>query len=148
MTLTKWNPLLADLGETRKRFNRLFGDNDFWDPSGVTNGGEWPPAVDIIENDHNLIVKAELPGIDAKDVVVTVENNVLTLKGERHTEKEVKKENYHRMERAFGSFYRAFVLPAFLDGETIRAEFRNGLLTITIPKRENDKTRTVEVKAA
>lgn len=148
MTLTKWNPLLADLGETRKRFNRLFGDNDFWDTLGVTNGGEWAPAVDIIENDNNLIVKAELPGIDAKDVVVTVENNVLKLKGERHTEKEVKKENYHRMERAFGSFYRAFVLPAYLDGETIHAEFKNGLLTITIPKRENDKTRTVEVKAA
>jgi HSP20 family protein len=148
MTLTKWNPLLADLAETRNRFNRLFGDNDFWNTLGPTTGGEWAPAADIIENDHNLIVKAELPGIEAKDVRVTVENNVLTLKGERHTEKEVKKENYHRMERAFGSFYRAFVLPAFVDGENIRAEFKNGLLTITIPKRENDKTRAVEVNAA
>jgi HSP20 family protein len=148
MTLTKWNPLLADLAETRNRFNRLFGYDDFWNTAAVTTGGEWAPTVDIIENDHNLIVKAELPGIEAKDVTVLVDNNVLTLRGERHTEKEVKKENYHRMERAFGTFYRAFVLPAFLDGENIKAEFKNGLLTVTIPKREKDKTRAVEVKAA
>jgi HSP20 family protein len=148
MTLRKWNPLVADLAETRNRFNRLFGDNEVWNTAGVTNGGEWAPAVDIIENDHHLIVKAELPGIDAKDVTVTVDNNVLTLKGDRHTEKEVKKENYHRMERNLGGFYRAFVLPALVDGENIRAEFKNGLLTMTIPKREVDKTRVVEVNAA
>lgn len=98
--LTKLNPLVADLAATRECFNRLFGRDDLWETEGVTIGGEWAPAVDIIENDHALTVKAELPGIEAKDVVVTVDNNVLTLKGERHMEKEVKKENYHRMERA------------------------------------------------
>jgi len=93
-------------------------------------------------------VKAELPGIEAKDVAVTIDNNVLTLKGERRMEKEVKKENYHRMERAFGSFARSFALPTYVDAEKVRAEFKNGLLTINVPKRETAKTKAVEVTAA
>jgi len=148
MTLTKWNPLLADLAETGNRFNRLFGRDDFWNLEGVTAGGEWAPTVDIIENDLHLVIKAELPGIEAKDVTVAVDNNVLTLKGERRIEKEVKKENYHRMERVYGTFRRSFALPAFVDIEHIKADFKNGLLTITVPKRENAKTRAVEVNAA
>jgi HSP20 family protein len=148
MALTKWNPLFADLAATRDRFNRLFGRDDFWDTEGVTTGGEWAPVVDIIENDSTLTVKAELPGIEAKDVAVTIDNNVLTLKGERHIEKEVKKENYHRMERAYGTFARSFALPAFVDAENVKAEFKNGLLIVTVPKKANAKTRAVEVIAA
>ena len=148
MTLTKWNPLFADRAATRERFNRLFGRDDLWETEGVTTGGEWVPAVDIIENDHALTVKAELPGMEAKDVTVTIDNNVLTLRGERHMEKEVKKENYHRMERAYGSFARSFALPTFVDVEKVRADFKNGLLTINVPKRETAKTRAVEVTAA
>ena len=148
MTLAKWNPLFADLATTRERFNRLFGRDDLWETEGVTTGGEWIPTVDIIEDDHALIVKAELPGIEAKDVAVTIDNHVLTLKGERHIEKEVRKENYHRMERAYGSFVRSFALPTFVDAEKVRAEFKNGLLTISVPKREAARTRAVEVTAA
>jgi len=148
MTLTKWNPLFADLATTRERFNRLLGRDDLWETEGVTTGGEWLPTVDIAENDHVLTVKAELPGLEAKDVAVTIDNNVLTLKGERRLEKEVKKENYHRLERAYGTFARSFALPAFVDAEKVRAEFKNGLLTITIPKRENAKTKAVEVTTA
>ena len=148
MTLTKWNPLFADLAATRDRFNRLFGRDDLWGAEGVTTAGEWVPAVDVIENDNALTFKAELPGIEAKDVAVTIDNNVLTLKGERHLKKEVEKENYHRMERAYGTFARSFVLPAFVDAENIKAEFKNGLLMVTVPKKANARTRAVEVTAA
>ena len=148
MALTKWNPLFADLAATRDRFDRLFGRDDFWGPEGVTTAGEWAPVVDIIENDNALTFKAELPGIEAKDVAVTIDNNVLTLKGERRIEKEVKKENYHRMERAFGTFARSFALPAFVDAENVKADFKNGVLVVTVPKKGNAKTRAVEVTAA
>ena len=146
MALTRWNPLFADLAGTRDRLNRLFGG--LLETEGVTAAGEWAPVVDIIENEHAITIKAELPGIDPKDVAVTIDNNVLTLKGERHFEKEVKKENYHRMERAYGTFARSFALPAFVDMENVKADFRNGLLTIAVPKKEAAKTRAVEVKAA
>ena len=137
MALTKWNPFFADLAATEDRFKRLFGRDDFWNTEGVTTGGEWAPVVDIIENDNALTVKAELPGIEAKDVAVTIDNNVLTLRGERRIKKEVEKENYHRMERAYGTFARSFVLPAFVDAENVKAEFKNGLLMVTVPKKAN-----------
>jgi HSP20 family protein len=148
MALTKWNPLFADLAGTRDRFNRLFGRDDFWGAEGVTTAGEWVPAVDVIENDNALTFKAELPGIDAKDVAVTIDNNVLTLKGERHIEKDEKKENYHRMERAYGTFARSFALPAFVDADNVKADFKNGVLLITVPKKAHAKTRAVAVTAA
>ena len=148
MTLMKFNPFFADLAATRDRLNRLFGRDDTWETEGFTKAGDWVPAVDIVENDHTLTVKAELPGVEAKDVAVTIENNVLTLKGERRIEKEVKKENYHRMEREYGNFARSFALPAFVDGENVKADFKNGLLTVVIPKKEHAKTRSVEVKVA
>lgn len=148
MTLTKWNPLFADLAATKEHFNRLVGRDDFWDTEVATARGNWVPTVDIIEGDHELTVKAELPGIEAKDVAVTIDNNVLTLRGERRIEKEVKKENYHRMERAYGTFARSFALPAFVDAESVKAEFKNGLLTVTVPKKENARTRAVAVTAA
>ena len=147
MALTKWNPFFADLAATEDRFKRLFGRDDFWNTEGVTTGGEWAPVVDIIENDNALTVKAELPGIEAKDVAVTIDNNVLTLKGERRIEKEVKKENYHRMERAYGTFALSFV---FLHSwmRITSGRIPNGLLMVTVPKKANAKTRAVEVTAA
>jgi HSP20 family protein len=147
MALTKWNPLFADFAATRNRFDRLFARDDFWGAEGVTTAGEWVPAVDVIENDNGLTFKAELPGVEAKDVAVTIDNNVLTLKGERHIEKE-EKENYHRMERAFGNFARSFALPAFVDADNVKADFKNGVLVVTVPNKANAKTRAVEVTAA
>ena len=110
--------------------------------------GEWAPAVDIIENERGIVIKAELPGIDPKDVAVTIDNNVLTLKGERHVEKEAKKENFHRMERAYGVFARSFALPEQVDAAKVTADFKDGLLTITLPKNDAAKARSIEIKAA
>jgi HSP20 family protein len=110
--------------------------------------GEWAPAVDIIENDRSITINAELPGIDVKNVLVTVENNVLTLKGERHVDTEAKKENFHRMERAYGVFCRSFALPAHVDAAKVTAAFKDGLLTITLPRSEATTSRAIEIKAA
>ena len=126
MTLHKWNPLFA----------------------AEFAAGEWAPAVDIIENERGIVIKAELPGIDPKDIAVTVDNNVLTLKGERHVEKEAKKENFHRMERAYGVFARSFALPEHVDPVKVTADFKDGLLTVTLPRSEAAKSRAIEIKAA
>ena len=146
MTLTKWTPLFADLAGTRDRLNHLFGD--LWESEGLTNKGEWIPLVDIVENDRAITIKAELPGIDPKDVAVTIDKNVLTIKGERQLEKEVKQENFHRLERAYGSFARSFALPGTIDTENVKADFKTGVLTIDFPKKEAAKPRTLEVKVA
>ena len=146
MALTKWTPLFTDLAGTRERLNHLFGG--LWEAEGVTTAGEWTPLVDIVEDDRAITIKAELPGIDPKDVAVTIDNNVLALKGERHLEKEVKKENYHRLERTYGSFARSFALPAIVDSDKVKADFRNGVLIIDVPKKEGTKPRTLEVKVA
>jgi HSP20 family protein len=110
--------------------------------------GEWAPAVDIIENERGIVIKAELPGIDMKDVAVTIDNNVLTLKGERHVEKEAKKENFHRMERAYGVFARSFALPEHVDAAKVSAAFKDGLLTVTLPSSETAKPRAIQINAA
>jgi HSP20 family protein len=110
--------------------------------------GEWAPAVDILENEREIVIKAELPGIELKDVAVTIDNNVLTLKGERHVDKDAKKDNFHRMERAYGVFARSFALPEHVDASRVTAEFKVGLLTVTLPKSEAAKSRSIEIKAA
>ena len=148
MALIKVNPLFADLATASNRLNRLFGRDDLWETDGFGAAGEWVPTVDIVEGDREVTIKAELPGIEAKDVTISVDSNVLTLKGERRAEKDVKKENYHRMERSFGAFSRSFALPATLDNDKVKADFRNGLLTITLPKKEAAKGRTIEVNVA
>jgi HSP20 family protein len=110
--------------------------------------GEWAPAVDIIENERGIVIRAELPGIDPKDVAVTINNNVLTLKGERHVERDAKKENFHRMERAYGVFARSFALPEHGDAAKVTADFKDGLLTVTLPRSDAAKPRAIEIKAA
>jgi HSP20 family protein len=110
--------------------------------------GEWAPAVDILENERGITIKAELPGIDTKDIEVTVDNNVLTLKGERHVEKDARKENFHRMERAYGVFTRSFALPTHVDAAHVTADFKDGLLTVTLPRSDAAKARAIEIKAA
>ena len=108
-------------------------------------GGSWAPAVDIYEHDGNIVLKAELPGVDPKDVDVRLENNTLTLSGERKVDNEVKQESYHRVERVYGAFTRSFTLPSLLDQEKIKAEYKDGVLKITLPKREEAKPKQINI---
>jgi len=101
--------------------------------------------VDIYETEEAIVLKAELPGVDPKDVEVRVEDNTLYLKGERKFEKEVKEQNYHRVERSYGSFARSFSLPNSISTDKVKAEFKDGLLTLTMPKREEAKPKTIKI---
>ena len=106
----------------------------------------WTPACDIFETDKELVLKFELPEIKKDEVKVTIENNVLTLRGERKFEEETNRENYHRIERHYGEFVRSFNVPMYVDATKIRAEYKHGLLTVTLPKREEARTKQIEVK--
>ena len=149
MAIVRWEPF-RDLLAIQDRMNRIFDESfrglnrqneDDW-----ALGGAWAPLVDIYEREGNLELKAELPGVDPKDVDVRVENNVLTLRGERRIDKDVKRESYHRVERAYGSFSRSFTLPSMVDTEHIKAEFKDGVLHLTLPKKEEAKPRQISIK--
>jgi len=126
--------------------NRLFEDaGRGWrkdEPAATTT---WSPSVDIYETDTEIVVKAELPGIERKDISLNLEKNVLTLRGERRFEKETKEENYHRIERNYGGFSRSFSIPATVDEEKIRAEYRDGVLRIALPKKEQVKPKQIQI---
>jgi len=104
--------------------------------------------VDVYETDQNVMLKAELPGVDPKNVEIRVEDGTLYLKGERKFEKEVKEENYHRVERSYGSFTRSFALPSSVEAEKATAEYKDGVLTLTLPKKEEAKPKTIKILAS
>lgn len=106
----------------------------------------WSPTCDIFETDNEIVVKAELPEVKKEDVNVSIENNVLSIRGERKFSEETKKENYHRLERSYGEFFRSFTLPNVVDATKVNAEFKEGILRVTLPKREEAKPKQVEVK--
>ena len=145
MALTRWDPF-RDLSIMQERMNRMFEDaGRGWrgdEPSSTTT---WSPAVDIYETENEIQVQAELPGVDRKDIALNLEKNVLTLKGERRFEKETKQENYHRIERAYGGFSRSFSIPAIVDEEKIRAEYKDGILKIALPKKEQVKPKQIAI---
>jgi HSP20 family protein len=148
MAIVRWEPF-RDLLTTQDRFNRLFNET-FSDVFGgeELSGRRWNPAVDIYETDHDLVLKAELAGIDPKDVDIRVEDGTLYLKGERKQESEVKEGNYHRVERSYGSFTRSFSLPNSVNVEDIKAEYKDGVLTLIMAKREEAKPKTIKVNVA
>ena len=124
---------------------RLFQDSVsrlFTEPSNRP----WSPAVDIFETEHELVLKADVPEIEMKDIDVQVENGTLTLKGERKFEQEQKGRGYHRMERGYGSFVRAFTLPDSVDVDKVKAEYKSGVLTVTLSKKEVAKPKTIRVE--
>lgn len=147
MALVRFEPF-RELMTLQDRMNRLFddsyrartGEGEDW-----ALGGSWAPAVDIYEKDGNIVLKAELPGVDPKDVDVRVENNLLTLRGERKFDQEVKREHYHRVERSYGVFTRSFSLPNVVDTQNIKAEFKDGVLRMTLPKREEAKPKQIQI---
>jgi HSP20 family protein len=149
MALIKWDPF-NDLISIQDKMNKLFEDT--MSRGGSLRGDEdlqmtqWAPPVDIYETENEIILKAELPEVDKKNVTINIENNILTLAGTREFEKETKKENYHRVERSYGSFKRSFTLPATIDQEKIDASFSNGVLKITMIKKEESKPKQIEIK--
>ena len=146
MAVMRWDPF-RELNTLQDRMNRLFEEaNRGWrsdDPSSTTS---WSPAVDIYETQNEIVVKAELPGMERKDIELSLENNVLTLKGNRQFEKEAKDENYHRIERSYGTFSRSFSIPAVVDESRIAADHRDGVLTITLPKTQKAKAKQIAIK--
>jgi HSP20 family protein len=124
--------------------NRLF--NDALERTGEESSlTAWAPSVDIYETEHELVVKADLPEVDPKDLDIRVENNILTIRGERKFEKNVSEENYLRVERSYGSFARSFTLANTVNSEAIKADYQNGVLKLSIPKREEAKPKQIKV---
>ena len=145
MAIIKWDPF-RDIVTLRDRMNRLFEDMP------TLRGEEkdlaasaWAPAVDIYETEGEVVLTAEIPGVDEKDIEIKVEDDTLTIRGERKFEKETKEENFHRIERAYGSFFRSFALPSYVDHDKIEAEHENGVLKIRMPKRAELKPRKVKI---
>jgi HSP20 family protein len=124
-------------------WNRFFGEMPL-----AEHAWEWMPSVDIAETDGNVTVKAELPGMDAKDIDIDVSGDVLTLRGEKKTEEEKKEERYFCRERHYGAFQRSFRLPAWVQSDKVDAEFKNGVLSINIPKSEESKQKKIEIKTS
>ena len=129
----------------RSEMDRLFDDFLGMTPARP-EGSMWAPAVDIREDEDNFFVTADLPGLKKEDIDLELENNVLTIKGERKFEKKEEGENYHFVERSYGSFYRSFTLPKNVDSENIQPEYKDGVLQVTIPKKDEVKPRKVEIK--
>jgi HSP20 family protein len=139
--------MFRDLMTLQDRMNRLFQETlpRTTNPRDELYAGTWLPAVDIYEDEQAIVLKADLPEVEPKNVDVRVEDNTLFLKGERKFENEVKEENFHRVERAYGSFSRSFALPHTVAADKIVAEYKNGVLKITMPKREESKPKQIRV---
>jgi HSP20 family protein len=147
MTITRFDPF-REFTTLQDRMSRLFGDAYLRDEE-ITSRGNWVPPVDIYETSgRDLVIKAELPDMNREDVEVTVENNTLTLKGSKNLPADVKEEQFRRVERRYGSFVRSFTLPNTVDATKVRAEYKNGVLTVKLPFREEAKPRAINVEVA
>jgi len=140
--LNRFEPFRATSG-LESQVSRLF--NELFDRSQESNLTSWAPAVDIFENEHELVVKADLPDVKPEELDIRVENNILTIRGERKFEKKVDEKNYLRVERSYGSFSRSFALANTVNSEAIKADYKDGVLTLTIPKREEAKPKQIKV---
>ena len=145
MTLVRWEPF-RDL---QSRINRVF-DEPFPGMSRTDDAfrSAWAPIVDIYEEDGNIVLTAELPGLDPKDIKLSVEQNVLTLSGERREEQDLEKKTFHRRESFYGAFSRSFALPRLVDRDKISAEYKNGVLTVTIPQVPEARPKQIDVRVA
>ena len=148
MTIVRWEPF-RELSSLQTEMNRLF-NAAFEGPSGGGNGGarRWTPAMDLLETEDEFVLRADLPGLSESDVSIELEDNVLTLSGERKTEHEQKREGFYRMERAYGAFSRALTLPKGIDPESVTAAFDRGVLEVRVPKPEQRKPRRIEIGGA
>src|SRR5882724_13181605 len=147
MSIVRYDPF-RDLRTLQEEVNRLFSTNltRAFPDEGIGRGA-WSPSVDIYENKDQIVLEAELPGMKQEDFDLTIENNVITLRGERRFEKTDDADNYHRVERSYGSFTRSFTLPQTVSSEGATAEYQNGVLRVTLPKREETKARRIEISS-
>ncbi|NUM53249.1 MAG: Hsp20/alpha crystallin family protein [Candidatus Hydrogenedentes bacterium] len=139
--LSPWAPLRDIEGQFNRLFGELARDYDLFDRG-------WAPAVDVKENEQEYTIEADLPGMKKEEIDITVVDNVVTLKGERKHESETKEKDYHRVERRYGAFERTFEIPGGFDADKIAAHFDNGVLKVTLPKREESKPKQIEVKVS
>lgn len=153
MAIVRWNPAReltafpTDILSMQREINRMFDDffrSDRDESSLLAQA--WKPAVDIVEEDDAYVAKIELPGVNKDDVKITMQDNVLTVRGEKKAEKKGKEENMHRVERFYGSFQRSFTLPSSVKNDKIEADYKDGILTINMPKAEEAKPKQIEVK--
>jgi HSP20 family protein len=148
MSIIRWTPF-QDLAAVQDRMNRLFNEFHNRHDDDVMTRGAWVPPVDIFENGNKeLVIKAELPAMSRDDIDVTVENQTLSIRGEKKFNHEVKDEQYHRVERTYGSFSRSFTLPSTVDVTKVGAEYKDGVLTVTLPLREEAKPKQIKVEVA
>jgi len=154
MSIVRWNPVRelatfpSDILGMQRDINHMF---DRFFRGGVLDDAEfpaasWVPAVDLAEKDDAYIAKVELPGVSKDDVKITLLDNIITIRGEKKDEKETKESNYHRVERSYGSFQRSFNLPSAVKGDKVDAQYKDGILTISLPKAEEAKRKQIEVK--
>ena len=146
MNIVRFDPI-RDMATLQDRVNRIFADAYRRDNDDLMTRGAWIPPVDIYETgNHELVLRAELPDVPREDIALRVENNTLTISGERKMDTEIKEQQYHRIERAYGTFSRAFTLPPTVDTSAIAAEYKNGVLTVRLPLREEAKPKQIQVQ--
>jgi len=143
----RWDPF-RDLLSLQERMNKLFEDSLVRSTSqlGDASEGAWTPVVDILEKDDAILLKAELPGVRLEDVDLQIKDDVLILKGERQFEKETRKENYHRIERSYGTFSRSFTLPGIVDQTGISAKLKDGILEVKLPKARSMESKPIPIE--
>jgi len=146
MAITRWDPF-REVVALQNRMNSLFGNLNSETESALTTAS-FTPAVDVYEDEKKVVLKLEVPGIEEKDLDVSVENHTLTVKGERKFEKEEKEENFHRIERRYGSFYRAFTLPSTVDTENVAAKYEAGVLKLELNKKPEAQPKQIKVNIA
>jgi HSP20 family protein len=145
MAIVKYNPL-RELRSMQEQMSRLLDMAWNREPGEELREGVWQPLVDIFENDEAVVIKAELPGVDQRDIEVKIEDAMLVIRGERKQDTEIRRENYHRIERCYGPFQRSFSLPQSIDREQVKAVCDKGVLTVTLPKKEEIKPKQINVE--
>jgi HSP20 family protein len=149
MTLVRWSDPFREFTQLQDRLNRVFSDTYGRSDDGLLTSGTWVPAVDIYQNgEHEVVLKAELPDMTREDIDITVDNGTLTIRGEKKFSSEVKEESFRRIERRYGTFSRSFSLPQTVDTAKVGAEYKNGVLTVRLPLREEARPRQIKVDVA
>jgi len=147
MVVTRWDPF-RELASLQNRVNSLFQDYGRTGQDELTTAGSFVPPVDVYEDEHKVTLKLEIPGINQDDVDIRLENNTLTVRGERKFDKEEKEENFHRIERRYGSFFRAFTLPTTVETENIDAKYENGVLRLELKKKPEAQPKQIKVNVS